>query len=456
MLGEIGEIELSKRIVVRLEPQQESSPPTYLRAASYRGYRPRVWYASESRDDFASLRQEPPSESGNYALVPGKTNNSIVNIACYLNRYSRRSDSHVGLLPLPSGCGRLEKSPFFTLQKNSAGAVLAEGPGLVMFDALFGPGETVDSRADTNEDLEVFPGEMPALNKVISDLNLEDKSRGEILKALEGFFLNDFTYSTWQSKPDSEDEYETPLTRFLLKTHSGHCEYFATATVLLLRQLGIPARYAVGYYVHETSGHGYVVRECDAHAWCLVWDKDRGVWRDFDTTPPSWVDTVGKQASLSQWLRDLWSGIKFEFAKFWWNQGGIRQYLLWFFVPLPVLLLYQILFRRGRKRHRKLDAAREIPTEWPGLDSEFYLLEKALAERGVRRRSSESLSDWLLRALDTPDLTELRRPLQELLQLHYRYRFDPLGLNEADREALKREARKCLESLAQTHQAALN
>jgi transglutaminase-like putative cysteine protease len=47
---------------------------------------------------------------------------------------------------------------------------------------------------------------------------------------------------------------ETPLARFLLRTRSGHCEYFATATVLLLRQLGIPARYAVGYAVHEASG----------------------------------------------------------------------------------------------------------------------------------------------------------------------------------------------------------
>ncbi len=42
----------------------------------------------------------------------------------------------------------------------------------------------------------------------------------------------------------------------------------------MLRRLGVPARYAVGYYVHEGNGENhYVVRERDAHAWCLVWNQ---------------------------------------------------------------------------------------------------------------------------------------------------------------------------------------
>jgi hypothetical protein len=38
--------------------------------------------------------------------------------------------------------------------------------------------------------------------------------------------------------------------------------------------------------------------------------------------------------------------------------------------------------------------------------------------------------------------------LQRLLRLHYRYRFDPLGLNPSDRETLRRETKTCLASLA--------
>ena len=85
---------------------------------------------------------------------------------------------------------------------------------------------------------------------------------------------------------------------------------------------------------------------------------------------------------------------------------------------------------------------------WPGLDSEFYLLERKLAARGVARQPSEPLSDWLTRALAGPVLADLRTPLQELLRLHYSYRFDPHGLSSQEREALTRKAKICLDALS--------
>ena len=217
--------------------------------------------------------------------------------------------------------------------------------------------------------------------------------------------------------------------------------------MLLLRRLDIPARYAVGYYVHEASGREYVVRQRDGHAWCLVWDQDRNVWEDFDTTPASWMEAEAKRAWSLQWLSDAWSRVGFEIAKIRWGQSRLRQYLLLAIVPGLALLLYQIIYRRRKRRHEKARTA-IIDFVGAGLDSEFYLLEKKLAERGVPRDASEPLSDWLERAAAAPDLEDLKASLRELLRLHYRYRFDPLGLSEADREALKREARVCLERLA--------
>ena len=61
------------------------------------------------------------------------------------------------------------------------------------------------------------------------------------------------------------------------------------------------------------------------------------------------------------------------------------------------------------------------------------------------RQAGELLSDRLSRAL-----AELREPLQDLLQLHYRQRFDPRGLNADEREKLKHEAKRCLDALLQT------
>jgi hypothetical protein len=237
------------------------------------------------------------------------------------------------------------------------------------------------------------------------------------------------------------------LSRFLLRTRSGHCEYFATATVLLLRQLGIPARYAVGYAVHECAGGKYVVRQRDAHAWCLVWNESSGIWQDFDTTPALWVKAEADRASPLQFLSDGWSRLVFEFAKFRWGQTHLRQYFLWALAPVLALLLYQIIFRSRRRRHIPSPEDPGAATLWPGLDSEFYHIEKRLAKRGVPRRPSEPLSAWLLRVSADPVLADMRSRLQELLILHYRYRFDPQGLNQGDRETLRHKADGCLASI---------
>jgi hypothetical protein len=66
----------------------------------------------------------------------------------------------------------------------------------------------------------------------------------------------------------------------------------------------------------------------------------------------------------------------------------------------------------------------------------------------VPRQPSEPLSDWLTRALADPARADLRPPLEELLRLHYRLRFDPHGLSGREREILTKEARSCLAKLS--------
>jgi hypothetical protein len=456
-LGQIGRLKLSSAIVIRLRPKLGEAPPTYLHEASYRKYGRQRWDVGPAGNELDTILSE--TNTTTWILLPGKTNVATVNIACYLNGKVKESDNPAGLLPLPIGCGRIENLGAYVMQKNRTGAVLVEGPGLVIFDANYGPGATLDSPPETNVDLTVLTNvdlsvptnELPALDQVIAEMNAKGLDESRTRQAIQGFFQDKFIYSTWLGREDVTGTNETALGHFLIKHRAGHCEYFATATVLLLRRLEIPARYAVGYAVHENAGKGYVVRERDAHAWCLVWNKQKETWEDFDTTPASWIAEEGERDTAWQKFSDFWSWVGFEIAKFRWSQTEWRRYFLWALIPVLLLLLYQILFRRGRKRQRpKRTGADEVLMSWPGLDSEFYLLEQRLAGRGVARHPSESLSDWLARALDDPSLKDLRAPLQKLLQLHYRYRFDPQGLTGPERETLKVEARDCLVALAQT------
>ena len=81
------------------------------------------------------------------------------------------------------------------------------------------------------------------------------------------------------------------------------------------------------------------------------------------------------------------------------------------------------------------------------LEQPDDLVGESLAARGVPRQTGEPLSEWLERALTAPALAGPRAALQELLGLHYRYRFDPQGLSATEREALREKAKACLDTL---------
>ena len=64
-----------------------------------------------------------------------------------------------------------------------------------------------------------------------------------------------------------------PIEDFVANHRTGHCEYFASALVLMLRSQGIPARMIIGYKGGEFNslGHYYVVQQRHAHAWVEAW-----------------------------------------------------------------------------------------------------------------------------------------------------------------------------------------
>ena len=111
---------------------------------------------------------------------------------------------------------------------------------------------------------------------------------------LERHLRNEYGYSL-----DVLNDAARPLESFLFETKKGHCEYFASSMVLLLRSQGIAARLVTGYLGADYNPlEGYhIVRQSNAHAWveAFVPDSisasgeasDAGRWLQFDPTPPS-------------------------------------------------------------------------------------------------------------------------------------------------------------------------
>ncbi len=104
-----------------------------------------------------------------------------------------------------------------------------------------------------------------------------------------------------------------PLEDFLLTRKTGYCEHYATALVMLLRTIGIPARLVTGFLATEWNqfGNYYTVRQRDAHAWVEVYFPQSG-WVTMDPTPPA------LEATTQTWWKSV--GSVMDSARLTWDR----------------------------------------------------------------------------------------------------------------------------------------
>lgn len=111
--------------------------------------------------------------------------------------------------------------------------------------------------------------------------------------------LAGFRYTLTSEPTERVVQGADPLEGFLFDSQAGHCEYFATAMAVLLRESGVPTRLVNGYYGahYNDIGGYYTVRQADAHSWVEVHFGPGLGWVTFDPTPPQ-GRTAGADAPL--------------------------------------------------------------------------------------------------------------------------------------------------------------
>jgi transglutaminase-like putative cysteine protease len=121
------------------------------------------------------------------------------------------------------------------------------------------------------------------------------------------------------SPPTHGSETVSPVESFLLDRTEGHCEYFASAMVVLLRSLGIPARLVNGFAGGEPNDIlGFTeLRQSDAHTWVEVHYADAG-WVRYDPTPPDLRLAGAHALSANDRFAELQSALEF-----WWFRNVI-------------------------------------------------------------------------------------------------------------------------------------
>ncbi len=433
-IGDLGYLKLSDRIVFRVKPGSEDREPILLREASYNTYKSSSrWFALQA--DFKAVHPEPDQTT--WKFFPHSGTEKTIAVSSSLQKGK-------GLLKLPIGARKIANLRVLNMVRNQFGAVkVEEGPGLITYQVSFEPDSSLDG-PPSEADLGLPKKEMPAISQIVQEIELGAEPPGKVLEKVSAFFEKNFKYSLDLDRGGTS---LTPLRNFLARSRSGHCEYFATATVLLLRAAGIPARYATGYSVQEFSRleNQFVVRARHAHAWALVYVD--GTWHDFDTTPSSWSTIEQDAASAFEPLHDIWSWCTFKFSAWRWSESkeGMGRYVWLILIPL-ILPIARRLYSRNRFRRPKKEQKKKARVEnEQGVDSEFYLVEKRLTDLGYPRHPWEPLSNWIRRIEQAQSSSVSAEALHSILALHYQYRFDPNGITMAEKATLKSEVQEWLE-----------
>ena len=131
------------------------------------------------------------------------------------------------------------------------------------------------------------PENMPTVKKVAEELSEADFSRtklGEITSENEERLAKAFLVADWLGRNTSYNLIlaklpwrEDPVEFFLSTSKQGYCMHYASAATLILRELGVPARYASGYVADRTEfakkaeGYTAVILDNRAHAWVEIY-----------------------------------------------------------------------------------------------------------------------------------------------------------------------------------------
>jgi transglutaminase-like putative cysteine protease len=245
-----------------------------------------------------------------------------------------------------------------------------------------------------DEDLESYlevPKDVPkGIRNLAQELSRNAKTDEEKLKRVIDHFSKGYTYSLKLEKFEGD-----PLEYFLLVSKKGNCEYYASATALLLRLMDVPARVVGGFKgaVWNNYGNYYIITNSMAHVWVEAYIN--GKWVRVDTTPPYQSPALRRISTFSLIMDSMVSfwysnvvgfsaekqinlfkafgkGLRWSVKKE--NLAVVLRYILLTALALALLYLPFYLYRRLKKDPENL--FRRLQEILNSKDSPERLLEK--------------------------------------------------------------------------------
>lgn len=377
-----------------------SDQPHYWRVTSYDAFDGRFWTRSPTPEELLQSEER---------LARLYEDDSLVSHTVVLTG-DQRTDLYVSGLKTVAVDGTADD-----IQLGEDGTL--RSPGLTgSFYTVTGEAPEVspaELRA-TGDAAETPPGELdylqlpPVSDRVAAlaqEVTAAAPTRYEKVVAMEAWMYANLRYERATPAIDSADVVDD----YLFETREGYCTQAATAMVVMLRSLGIPARLGTGFTAGELDGETglFVVRAKNAHSWAEVYFPGVG-WHIFDPTPPEPAPAAMQSSHLS---------------------------LLFLVFGLAAVAIAGAVGWHGLRWVRRRLALRRAP--WPTRMTRR--LERFGADRGRPRRRGETVAEFADALFDTiaPDEAVIQISDEVL-----REAFSPDPLDPARRqraEALLRE-----------------
>jgi len=310
-LGGFGRIKTDATVVMRLEPFDDEPdawgerPIWHLRGSSFDGYESGRWFHGEDVEQTKNVNWKGQQADP----VPGFADSEQMLRATVI-----LEDLGVDVLfaaSMPLGVRLSPRGPIEGRARVRGGLSgelrvdKAPGPIRYEFASRIGMPSADELRAvgDPTPGAELAPylqraTELsPEVGELARRLTADADNRYEKVAAVMEY-LGEFEYSLDNPESARVAAGADPVEGFLFDTQAGHCEYFATALALLLREADVPTRIVNGYYgAHYNSmGEYYAVRQADAHSWVEVHFGPLG-WVTVDPTPAAGL-VAGDDAQL--------------------------------------------------------------------------------------------------------------------------------------------------------------
>ena len=252
-------------------------------------------------------------------------------------------------------------------------------------------------------------------------------------RAIEQYFKrNGFTYETEDiAVPDEGQDY---VDQFLFETKIGYCDNFSTSMVVLLRSVGIPARWVKGYANGTEVGktedgmRTFEIQNNDAHSWVEAYIDGVG-WMPFEPTIGFTnqadinfdleSDESATEDQLLEQEKDRQETEKQKEEEQATKQekqqtntsGGTVSKWLWL-IPITLLVIAGIVYKLRRKWLPKVHVAthRRKPSNAATVQSSYKALLKQLEFAGLKRQKSETLQAFAKRVDDhfgTNDMSKI-------------------------------------------------